>query len=886
MSIRIERNTVLTERRQSMVSDAVGRLISSTTLAICVVGPSGVGKTLLAQQIALGLVNDPSAILPIHCFEALSASPGAALAGALGLTTDGGLQPLLAAAGAALAGLATVGPVVLLVNNAEHLDQVSGAGLVQCARMPGVKLVITASDGARLPTALQQLWESGECERLDLGPFDVEESAEYLAGLFAERVTVGTIQRLFAATGGHPLLLREAVHDVAQSEQLHVSDGLVSLSDSADALGARLSDLVAARLARADDVVRQTTEILALAGPVPVSVIRQLVSDAQMDSILAGGFVERVVITVPCLHVRSEIAAEAIRNGLSIRVMREHFERFQNLLGSASHQPGFGIDRALWALACGAEITNAELFAAVHEASAVHRYESVITMTDEMLGRDGNLLDRSLLLMRAQALFVTGQERRSRRTLDSLVEAGDREGVMLAALVMHSAEETVSFFDTTSGRENVTRALDLLDERSVQFPEHEPSWSAYAAALLVRQGDTEVVEELLQAAENTKLPVHVRAEVCTHLSIALTLRGRPLLAQEYALRYLGFDFVSPDASPWLDGDLMHALSLAQFALGIPVQELTASGAGVDWNRVDLRFANLHAGAGLLCHDLGHAALALGEFRQGVLELAENDYSNIGSYVLAGAAGSAALLGNAELAAKYRTAAGTEWVGTARMVGAEARRLLLLPTLLCDGEAALAETGQQLVASLQSTGDMYAELRVLHDLFRFGVAVDLTRATALASAVEGQLADALELLFTGVVLQDADRLGRAVQAFLAGERQLYAAEAAVLQARVLLVAGDDRRAAESRAAATELLLPLGSVNTPILGRRWSDDDTLTSREQQIAELAARGSSNREIAEEMVLSQRTVEGHLQRVYAKLEIDGRAQLMPADARYPKVP
>jgi DNA-binding NarL/FixJ family response regulator len=53
------------------------------------------------------------------------------------------------------------------------------------------------------------------------------------------------------------------------------------------------------------------------------------------------------------------------------------------------------------------------------------------------------------------------------------------------------------------------------------------------------------------------------------------------------------------------------------------------------------------------------------------------------------------------------------------------------------------------------------------------------------------------------------------------------------------------------------------------------DVLTSRERDVATLAAHGVSNAEIAQRLGLSIRTVETHLQRVYTKLGIHGRAEL-----------
>jgi DNA-binding NarL/FixJ family response regulator len=53
------------------------------------------------------------------------------------------------------------------------------------------------------------------------------------------------------------------------------------------------------------------------------------------------------------------------------------------------------------------------------------------------------------------------------------------------------------------------------------------------------------------------------------------------------------------------------------------------------------------------------------------------------------------------------------------------------------------------------------------------------------------------------------------------------------------------------------------------------ETLTARELEIAELAARGLPKREIADRLVLSVRTVGNHLNHIYTKAGISGRAEL-----------
>jgi ATP/maltotriose-dependent transcriptional regulator MalT len=104
----------------------------------------------------------------------------------------------------------------------------------------------------------------------------------------------------------------------------------------------------------------------------------------------------------------------------------------------------------------------------------------------------------------------------------------------------------------------------------------------------------------------------------------------------------------------------------------------------------------------------------------------------------------------------------------------------------------------------------------------------------------------------------------------------------------------RRAAESRAplrAARDCFDALGFAGLAEHARRelraagesssnrapeaW---DQLTSQELQIARMAADGMSNREIAQQLYISHRTVGAHLHRIFPKLGITSRSQLHAA--------
>jgi DNA-binding CsgD family transcriptional regulator len=116
-----------------------------------------------------------------------------------------------------------------------------------------------------------------------------------------------------------------------------------------------------------------------------------------------------------------------------------------------------------------------------------------------------------------------------------------------------------------------------------------------------------------------------------------------------------------------------------------------------------------------------------------------------------------------------------------------------------------------------------------------------------------------------------------------------------QARVLIDLGATHRAARQRSAAREPLLEglamASRCGSHALERRARAElaaiglrprrveragaDSLTPSERRVAELAAAGETNREIAQTLFVTEKTVETHLGRAFRKLDVTSRRQL-----------
>ena len=218
--------------------------------------------------------------------------------------------------------------------------------------------------------------------------------------------------------------------------------------------------------------------------------------------------------------------------------------------------------------------------------------------------------------------------------------------------------------------------------------------------------------------------------------------------------------------------------------------------------------------------------------------------------------------------------------------------------LADFEASLALFGSELWGMhIRETGYVHARAGAALALLRLG---QRQRACEMADA---ELADVrvfgapralgISLRVAGLTRAGTEGLGLLAESVTVLDRS----PALLERAHSLAELGAALRRSGERAAAREPLVQALEIAArcgarPLVARvreelnatgarprrEWrSGLEALTPSELRVARLAAEGRSNREIAQELYVTLKTVEGHLARTYVKLEIEGRSQLPP---------
>ena len=302
----------------------------------------------------------------------------------------------------------------------------------------------------------------------------------------------------------------------------------------------------------------------------------------------------------------------------------------------------------------------------------------------------------------------------------------------------------------------------------------------------------------------------------------------------------------------------------------------------DWSRADdaaARSMDAAEQTGQVMPDPSHRVRVLVDTYLGRLDVA----------IPAAAAGAAACRGtDPELEAMYLDVLGTAQVATGDDAAAADSfdRMRQVIDALGVREPLRHRTEPDHIEALIGIGasdraaHLLGELERRHEhLPRPWIAVALPRLRALVQAADGDVG--------GGAVHLAESLPG--QADGPQPHQFVQQHAFAVARGLLVLGGLERRLGHRRMAGHRLdqaVAMFDALPAPVwaararqqidrLGRNRGAGERLTSAEARVVELSARGLTNRAVADQLVLSPKTVEAHLARAYAKLGVRSRAEL-----------
>jgi DNA-binding CsgD family transcriptional regulator len=868
-------------------------------------GDAGVGKTaVLEAAIAaatgflvlrtIGIASEAEVpfagldalLRPIlRLLDAIPPTQARALRGALALdeTETTGLAAY-AGALSLLSAAAERGPVLVAIDDAQWLDRLSVQALTFAARR-------VAGEGIALVFAVRSEGDAGlvagGVEELEIGALSDADALQLLHRRWGDGLGPGVARRLVSGTGGNPLALLEVATLLSEGQRR----GIEPLGDALPVTES-VERGVRRRLATLRPATRDALLLAAAGGPLEPSETAALepAEDAGLVRIREG----QVTFEHPLMSAAIYGLASVDDRRRAHRLLAER------LAGEEA------ADRRAWHLAAAADGPD--------EAVA----ETLEAVARRAEGRGGFGV-QAQALTRAAELSPTNASR-ARRLLAAATAAywaGD------SALAMDLAEAALALADEPILHAAVLHRLAIIADWHGQWQDRIVSTAALEreavavetldppravgllGVILQRRFQALETHEALELAErraamSESLGHERRLRALQDLARATGLRGQAQRCSELC------DEILARAAP--DAALGFATNIAEPLLWLERYDecrrlLTASTleARAQDNVVRLMFELTN----LALLDLRTGAFA--RSLAGASEVAQLALESGNDYLLA-----------CNLAVLTRTSAMQGDLAGSREQG---RQAMEIADRLGDALIA-AEVNMALAESALATGAPSEAIGLLEDLRRLaeenGVdepsvlpfAPDLIEAYARAGRLAEAQAelDRLEAAARAVGRRWALAAAARCRGVVAGQGDIDAAFGEALDsqvssgwspfqgARTQLLYGERLRRVRRRIDARIQLRAAIATFDRLGAGQWSErarseleatgetiarrdptaPEKLTSQELQIALQVAEGRSNREAAEALFLSPKTVEFHLTRVYRKLDVNSRAELI----------
>ncbi|GIJ50301.1 LuxR family transcriptional regulator [Virgisporangium aliadipatigenens] len=851
--------------------------------------------------------------------DAVPERPGAALRGAFGLGPAGGGDRFLISLGvlSVLAEAAESGPVLCLVDDAHWLDGASAGALTFVARRldaEGVVMLFAARDGDPATFAAPGLPE------LTLAGLDAPAAGALLAARSTVELPGSVRDSLVASTAGNPLALLELPGSLSGA-QLSGREPLPRRLP----VGADVEQVFLDRVRRQDPAT-QTLLLVAAAEETgdPGVVLRAAsalgVAAGALDAAERAGLIRVNDRSIAFCH---PLVRTAVYRGATFWQRREAQRALADVLAGADE------DRRAWHLAAAALGPDEEVAALLHDsaerarargghAAAATAFERAAALTLEAQRRGERLADA------ADAAWQAGLPERAKSLVDGAAELAST--VPLRARVAHLRGSIAA----VSGE--LTAAYATLVAAAEPIATTEP---ARAAAMLTEAGQSawlagdvrglHAVATRLAALPHTAPPSAPPAAAPNEQTAAAHSGPTGGAAQAAvpmsAELILGLDRLLSGDTARAVGHLREVAARATQSPDLRAVMLTAAGSmflGDDSVALGLFSTGVararSAGAAAVLPALlaplssleawtGRFAAATANATEGLRIAHDTGQENPGAHLHAVLSWINAVHGREGECRAHAEAAISRAIGhrLGPSAGIAGWALALLdlacrrPDEARDRLAALAEAGpgdSHPVVAIFSAADL-VEAAVRTD--RLDLAHHAVERLASWAGHTGSVwGAALVARGKGLLAEGsaADRhFTEALALHTRGGRPFDAARTALLYGEVLR---RRRRRADARVhlrTAHETFERLGlrpwadlagtelrATGETARKRRPDTATALTPQEVQIVRIVGEGATNREVAAQLFLSPRTVDYHLRKVFAKLGVTSRAELILA--------
>ena len=855
--------------------------------AVLLLADPGIGKTAMAAEIAARLASE-MVVMRIHGSPALSAVPFGVLAPyLLDLPVEQASSPVAilrefwsqfekrrGSEGARL---------LLVVDDAHDLDEASTQILAELVTAGWARLVATSRPRPGLPPALLQLWYDGLAERFELHPLEKEEVAELAGKTLGGSVMASTTDVLHSVSEGNPLLLRCLLEDSKADGNLVRRNGVWFLTRALSGTGEGLSEVVRNKVLRTSEAEREAMYIIALSEPVPAAVLDALVGRDTLRSLMDNRLVISTNGAGSPLKMWHPMYGEALRHIVSpARSLQIRQRMVQHLPAEPSTAEGL-LRMVSWALDCGADVDDEQLLRAAFLAAKL--LQNPLALEAAAKVRSEALRPRARAVM-AMVKYNDGDYRSAVQLLgeDAGFLDADPSGPLGAGLLWGAARSAMGdssgdiLADAHSAADALVAGRNAQDSVVQQIRRHAAALELAALAHDGRYGELREGLATFQAGLAVDEPDFVMNQL-----FLLAMQCELLMVEGQAVQALE---MGREALVLLDE---HHDDLLYFTDFILVRYALAALESGDWAAAETALNRYAASSAMGLITFGgdiQALKGLSLLRQGRLEQATavltpavealrvKDPQRLRRLGNALAFYAAARSGNNELAQRLSVdtvvvpAAGGAYVEALAEIftlaakehlnkgtGLEKLRNLpdsthlhQLPGVLLQNLVLRAELGDQhVMAAIRETASSMAGAWAggWHML-----------ATAQVDGAGDAFVNAGNLLAAGGMPGPAaTAFDKAATAFDAEGKRPEARQAAVL-----------RDVSEASLGDTQLHDPHTEVDRSV---------PLTRREQDIVALAVSGLTDRQIAEKLMVSVRTVEGHLYRSYAKLGIRRREDL-----------